>query len=84
VVRVTRPVSFIKGYVSRLLILFTLPLPNYETDFLTFTLTCLQLNPEPGHRILRNHIIRALFKQDAQERNLSLDQILHPEVRICL
>ena len=81
-VTVTKPVSFIKGYVSRLLILFTLPLPNYETGFLTFTLTRLQLNSEPCHRILGNHIIRALFEQNAQERNLSFDQILHPEVGI--
>jgi hypothetical protein len=59
-VRVTRPVSFRKVYVSRLLILFTLP--NYEMDFLTFTLTRLQSNPKPGHSILSNDIIGALLE----------------------
>jgi hypothetical protein len=64
-VRVTRPVSFIKSYVFRLLILFTLPLPNYETGFLTFTLTRLQSYPKPGYRILGHDIIRTLLEQNA-------------------
>jgi hypothetical protein len=42
------------------------------------------LNPESGHRILGDHIIRALFEENPQVRDVSFDQILHPEIGIGL
>ncbi len=46
-VRVTRPVSLIKGHVDRLQIFFTQPLPYYEMGFVTLTKT-YALSPPVG------------------------------------